>query len=107
VCLKCRSSHLIDTKTCILKVKNIFKHFNPIGYHYVIAQIVAWENPTTSITSATQLGVRTIVTLAITPLILVMDDSTTREASQVTSREWRMKIKGFERSLFWSLDEDV
>jgi hypothetical protein len=45
--------------------------------------------------SLTPLGVRTIVALAITPLVLVIDDSTTREASQVTSREWRMKIKGF------------
>ena len=53
------------------------------------------KNQPTSITSVTPLGVRTIVALAITPLVLVIDDSTTREASQVTSREWRMKIKGF------------
>jgi hypothetical protein len=41
------------------------------------------------------MGVRTTITLAITPLILVMDYPTIREASQVTSREWRMEAKGF------------
>jgi hypothetical protein len=61
---------------------------------FVIAQTVAWENPTTSVTSATQLGVRTTVTLAITPLVLVMDDSTTREASRVTLGGWRVQGKG-------------
>jgi hypothetical protein len=49
----------------------------------------------TSITSARELGVRTAITLEITPLVLVMDDFTKREASWVTSREWKMKIKGF------------
>jgi hypothetical protein len=61
----------------------------------VIAQSVAWEKPTTSNTSETQLGVRTTVTLAITPLILVMDDSTTREASRVTLGGWRVARQGF------------
>jgi hypothetical protein len=53
----------------------------------VVAKSVAWENPTTSNTCETQLGVRTIVTSAITPLVLVMDNSTTREASWVTLGE--------------------
>jgi hypothetical protein len=61
----------------------------------IITQFVTWENLTTSVTSVTQLGVRTIVTLANTPLILVMDKFNTREDSQVSSREWRAMYKWF------------
>jgi len=62
----------------------------PTSLHPVIAQTVIWEKPTTNITSAMKLGVRTTATLAIIPLILVMDDSTVREASRVTLGGWRV-----------------
>jgi hypothetical protein len=61
----------------------------PSNLVHVIAQSVIRENPTTSNKCETQKGERTNVTLAITPLILVMDDSTTREDSRVTLGGWR------------------
>jgi hypothetical protein len=64
-------------------------NFVIINVQGVITQIVSWENPNISINSVTQLGVRTNVTLVITPLILVTYDSTTMEASWVTLGEWR------------------
>jgi hypothetical protein len=54
----------------------------------VIAKSVIWENPNTRNKCETQLGLRTNVTLPITALILVMDDSTTREDSWVTLGGW-------------------
>jgi len=61
-----------------------FKILPDNGAKFFIVQSVTWENQTTRNKCETQLGVRTIVTLAITPLVLVMDDSNTREASRVT-----------------------
>jgi hypothetical protein len=82
---------------CLIQNKGCFSisYFTFQSMQFVIAQTIAWENPTTSVTSVTQLGVKTTSTLAISPLILVMDDSTTREASQVTLGRMESVRQGF------------
>jgi hypothetical protein len=50
----------------------------------VIAQFVVWENPNPSDECEKQLRTLITVTSIDIPLVLVMDKSTTREASRVT-----------------------
>jgi hypothetical protein len=71
----------IDFPSVIMGWKG-FKILPNNGAKNVIAQFVVWENPNPSNKCVTQLGTPITVTSIDIPLILVKENSNTREASQ-------------------------